>query len=323
MKTALIIRILAAVASFVILGVLCDMSAADSAPDQKRARDDVEKIGHRDIDGIDGFNWIPRKAERELGRRFAEHYWGKKEIVSDSLVVEYVDQIGQNIGFYSDWDGPLVIKVIRDEVINAAALPGGYFVVNTGLIQSAGSEAELAGVMGHEIAHIAGRHGTRKLSRHIQTQIAVNAVIGGLGSKLRMSRWKAFLAGRAIGMGLTMAGLKFSRTFERKADALGVQYLYAAGYDPQGMVDFFERLAAREKSRLPQVSALFRTHPMSAKRVKLVQKRIDETLPVKHDYRVSGSEFSAVQDRLRELYGDLPERGSRKKSRKRAKGKRD
>lgn len=322
MKTVLV-RILAAGGSFAILGMLCGASAADPGPKQKRARDDVEKIGNRDIDGIDGFNWIPRQAERELGRRFAEHYWGKKEIVSDSLVVEYVDRIGHDIGLYSDWDGPLDIKVIRDEVINAAALPGGYFVVNTGLIQSAGSESELAGVMGHEIAHIAGRHGTRKLSRHIQTQIAVNAVIGGLGSKLRMSQWKAFLAGRAIGMGLTMAGLKFSRTFERKADALGVQYLYAAGYDPQGMVAFFERLSVQEKSRLPQVSALFRTHPMSVKRVKLVQKRIDETLPAKDDYKVSGSEFSAVQDRLRELYGDLPERGSRKKSRKRAKVQRD
>lgn len=284
---------------------------------QTRARDDVTKIGSRDIDGIDVLNYFTREQELRLGRRLARQYCDSSDIVSDPLIAEYVNRLGQNLGRNSDFKGVLDIKVVRNEEINAGALPGGFFFVNTGLIQFAASEAELAGVMGHEIAHIAGRHGTRKVSGRIRTALLVQAVTDAIGSRYGYHDWKLMVGQVVAGAVLGMTHLKFSRTFEKKADLLGVQYIYAAGYDPLAMVSFFERLSSAEKATKRRISPLFLSHPLSSKRVKLVQKAIAEFLPAKPDYKISGNEFDEVQARIAELYGEPPTIGNKPQLRRR------
>ena len=171
------------------------------------------------------------------------------------------------------------------------ALPGGYIYVNTGLIEFAADESELAGVLAHEIAHVAARHGTRSVSRAQTANIIASIFIGAMGEKAQ-----AVYAGASLALPLTF--LKFSRSFEKQADLLGVQYLYASGYDPLGMVQFFERLSAAQRSRGNLVSNLFKSHPLTKKRVKLVQEAINQLLPDRTSYNVTSSEFDRVKARL-------------------------
>src|SRR5581483_2964178 len=157
-------------------------------------------------------------------------------LIEDPVITEYVNRVGQNLVRNSDAQVPFTIKVIDSDEVNAFALPGGFFYVNTGLILAADTEAELAGVMAHEIAHVAARHGTRN------------------ASKAELANWMSlpliFLGG-PIGFG--------ARGAEREADYLGLQYMYKAGYDPQAFVDFFEKIEAKEKSRPGTLAKAFST----------------------------------------------------------------
>jgi beta-barrel assembly-enhancing protease len=254
---------------------------------------DVTKIGHRQIGN--GVNFYSLEHERQMGKDMAAEIEHEVRLVTDPVVTEYVNRIGQNIVRNSDAKVPFTIKVIDDDQVNAFALPGGYFYVNTGLIMAAENEAELAGVMAHEIAHVAARHATKTQTRmQIMNLVSIPLIfVGGPAG---------FAVRQVMGIAIPMGFLKFTRDEEREADLLGVEYEYAAGYDPTEFVHFFETLKAREKqekhSKTAFIAKAFSTHPMTDDRIKRAQKEIQTMLPPKREYIVDTSEFDRVKAQL-------------------------
>ncbi len=275
------------------LSLVSPVASYGKTDDKKKPKEDVEAIGERDVDG--GLNFYSIEKEIALGKQMAEEVEKTSKIVDDPVISEYVNRVGQNLVRNSDAKVPFTIKVIDSDEVNAFALPGGFFFVNTGILDLAQSEAELAGVMAHEIAHVTARHGTRQATRGQVTNLATIPLIflGG---------WTGYGIRQAAGLAIPLTFLKFSRGFEKEADFLGVQYLYAAGYDPTAMVQFFERLKAQEKKKPSSIGKIFRSHPLTKDRIKIVQKSIDEILPSKPQYAVSTSEFDEVKDRLAMLH---------------------
>jgi predicted Zn-dependent protease len=213
------------------------------------------------------------------------------KLVRDPVVNEYVNRIGQNLVRNSDARVPFTIKVVDDDSINAFALPGGFFYVNSGLILAADEEAELAGVMAHEIAHVAARHGTRQMTRGQLANFATIPLIfvgGGLGYALQS----------AAGLALPLTFMTFSRNFEAEADYLGVQYMYKTGYDPQAFLAFFEKVQAQEKEKPGRLAKAFATHPQTPDRITKTQEEIHRILPARSEYLVTTSEFDEVKARL-------------------------
>ena len=270
-------------------------------PKLKRAEDDVSLIGQRNVGG--GVNFYSLQRERALGHQLAEEVESQSRMVSDPVVTEYVNRVGQAIVRHSDAKVPFTIKVVDDDEINAFALPGGFFYVDSGLILAADSESELAGVMAHEIAHVAARHATRNATKaQIFNLISIPLVfVGGpVGYAVRE------VAGLAVPMGF----LKFSRDAEREADLLGLQYDYAAGYDPQAFVQFFEKLKAGEKQHQGKIAKAFSTHPMTVERIKRAQQEIAGILPAKPQYVDDTSEFHDIKQRLaRDVEEHRPDSG--------------
>ena len=278
------------VAAVLAISTASALAQSSTKREPRNDKEDVAKIGDRGVGKA--FNLYTLKAEQRMGKEAAELVEKRESILEDPVTAEFVNRIAQNLGRNSDAKVPIVAKVIDSKEVNAMALPGGFIFVNAGLIEFAADESELAGVLAHEIAHVAARHGTRNLSR-AQTASLVTGVLAELGGK----KANAVYAGASLVLPLTF--LKFSRSFEKQADFLGVQYLHASGYDPLGMVQFFERLSAAGRSKGNVISNLFRSHPLSRKRVRLVQKAIDELLPARPSYNVTGSEFDQIKARLR------------------------
>jgi predicted Zn-dependent protease len=267
--------------------------AKDDKEKPKDPKKDVDAIGERDVSK--GVNLYSLESEIKLGRQLAAEVEKSAKILTDPVVSEYVNRLGQNLVRNSDAKVPFTIKVIDSEEINAFALPGGFFFINSGLIRLAQTDAELAGVMAHEIAHVNARHGTRQASRaQVASWATIPLIFLGGG-------WGAYGAQQAANFGLPMTFLKFSRGFENEADLLGVQYLYKAGYDPTEMVSFFERLEAQEKKKKGTLAKAFSTHPAVGSRIKNVQKAIREYLPDRPEYAISSSEFAEMKTRLDEL----------------------
>jgi predicted Zn-dependent protease len=206
-----------------------------------------------------------------------------------------VNRIGQNLVRNSDAKVPFTIKVLDSEEVNAFALPGGYFFVNSGLILRADSESELAGVMAHEIAHVAARHGTRQATRGELINIATIPL-------LFMGGWAGYAIRQGAGLAIPMGFLAFTRGMEREADYLGLQYMYKAGYDPTSFVDFFEKIQTMEKKKPGSVAKVFSTHPMTDDRIAASQKEIQKILVSKPEYVVNTSEFNDVKARLYSLH---------------------
>ena len=260
----------------------------------KKPKEDVEAIGERDVGK--GINFYSIEKEIALGKQLAAEVERNAKIVDDPVIAEYINRVGQNLVRNSDARVPFTIKVIDSDEINAFALPGGYFYVNSGLVKLAGGEAELAGVMAHEIAHVAARHGTKQATKGQITNLATIPLIflGG---------WTGYGIRQAAGLAIPLTFLKFSRNFEREADFLGVQYLYKTGYDPASMIQFFERLKAQKKKKTSKsrIAKVFKTHPLTEDRIKRIQKVIDELLPDRTEYAVNTSEFDTVKARLTQL----------------------
>jgi beta-barrel assembly-enhancing protease len=253
---------------------------------------DVGRIGDRGIGG--GVNFYSLEKEELLGRELAQEVEHGSQLLTDPLITEYVNRLGQRLVRNSDAKVPFTIKVLDNDEVNALALPGGFFYVNSGLVLAAQTEAELAGVMAHEIAHVAARHATRNETKaEIWNLISIPLIFAGGPA--------GCLVRQAAGVLLPMSFLKFSRNAEREADLLGIEYEYATGYDPQALVELLERLQAGEKKHASFVARTFSTHPMTADRVRAAQKEIADYLPPREEYIVTTSEFEGVKARLEML----------------------
>src|SRR5512141_2663807 len=250
----------------VALAVLSLASPGLWAKDKKK---DPEEIGNRDVGK--GVNFYSLEKEIALGKQLAQEVERQAKIIDDPVIAEYVNRVGQNLVRNSDAKVPFTIKVLDSEEINAFALPGGFFFVNSGLILKADTESELAGVMAHEIAHVAARHGTRQATRGTIINYASIPLIF-------MGGWTGYAIRQGAGLAIPLGFLTFSRGFEREADFLGLQYLYKAGYDPAAFVDFFEKIQSLEKKKPGSISKVFATHPMSDDRIKAAQKNIQALL---------------------------------------------
>ena len=274
-----------------------DPNVEPADPDKVKhdgGKSDVDAIGNRKIGGRGLGNWYSVESEIRMGKSYAMQVESGSKVITDPVIAEYVNRIGQNIVRNSDAQVPFTIKVIDSDEINAFALPGGFFYVYTGLILAADEEAELAGVMAHEIAHVAARHATRQLTRSQYANIGTLPLIfmgGGVGYAVRA----------AAGFGLPVTFLKFQRGFEAEADYLGLQYMYKAGYDPSAFVSFFEKLQAQEKRKPGSLAKAFSSHPQTPDRIEASQKEIATILPARPQYLVTTSEFDEVKARLAAL----------------------
>jgi len=260
------------------------------AADKKK---DPDEIGNRDVGK--GVNFYSIEKEIALGKGLAQQVEREAKIVNDPVIAEYVNRLGQNLVRNSDAKVPFTIKVIDTEEVNAFALPGGFFFVNSGLILKADSEAELAGVMAHEIAHVAARHGTRQATRGEIAQLATIPLIF-------MGGWTGYGIQQAASVAIPIGFLSFSRGFESEADLLGLEYMYKSGYDPGAFVDFFEKIQSLEKKKPGTMAKVFSTHPMTEDRIRTAQKNIQEYLKERPEYVVTTSEFNDVKARLMAMH---------------------
>jgi predicted Zn-dependent protease len=262
------------------------------ADDKKKNPDE---IGNRDVGK--GVNFYSIEKEIALGKQMAQEVERQAKIVDDPIIAEYVNRVGQNLVRNSDAKVPFTIKVIDSEEINAFALPGGFFFVNTGILLNADNEAEMAGVMAHEIAHVAARHGTRQATRGELAQI------GSIVPMIALGGWAGYGIYQAMGLAVPLGFLKFSRGFESEADMLGLEYMYKAGYDPTSFVDFFEKVESQEKRKPGTMSKVFSSHPPTEDRIKHSQETIQKYLKEKPEYVVNTSEFNDVKARVVAMHG--------------------
>ena len=256
--------------------------------------DDVNAVGDRDIGNRGWSNWYSNDTEIKMGRMYATEIEKSTRFITDPVVTEYVNRIGQNIVRNSDCKVPFTIKVIDSDEINAFALPGGFFFVNSGLIVNADEEAELAAVMAHETAHVCAHHAVRQMTRMSYAQFGAVPLIliGG---------WTGYGVYEAAALSVPVAFMKFSREFEAQADYLGVQYMYRAGYDPQAFITFFEKIQALEKRKPGAVAKAFSDHPQTPDRILRTQEEIAHILPPRDEYTVNTSEFDDVKARLERI----------------------
>ena len=253
--------------------------------------EDVNAVGNRDIGARGLGNWYSTDTEIKMGKSYADQIEKSSKFITDPVIDEYVNRIGQNIVKNSDCKVPFTIKVIDSDEINAFALPGGFFYVNSGLILNADEEAELAGVMAHETAHVCAHHAVREMTRMNYAQLGTIPLIfiGG---------WTGYGIYEAASIGIPITFMKFSREFESQADYLGVQYMYRAGYDPQAFITFFEKIQALEKRKPGAVAKVFADHPQTPDRILHTQEEIARILPARDEYLVTTSEFDDVKARL-------------------------
>jgi len=256
-----------------------------------KKKDDPNQIGDRNIGKC--LNFYSLDKEIALGRQLAQEVERQAKIVDDPLISEYVNRIGQNLVRNSDAKVPFTFKVIDAPELNAFALPGGYVFVYTGLIRVADEEDEFAGAVAHEIAHVAARHITCRATKSelVSIAAALGGIMGGGG-------WTGYAARQAATLAVPMSFLSFSRHDESEADYLGVQYMYAAGYDPNGAISIFEKMEALDHRQPGLISRAFATHPMDSDRIAKTEKEIQAILPPKTQYVVSTSDYKAMRDRL-------------------------
>lgn len=259
---------------------------------------DVYAIGHRNVGG--GLDFYSLEKEIALGKQLAQQVDSEAKFINDPVVVDYVNRVAQNLVRNSDARVPFTIKVIDSNVVNAFALPGGFFYVNSGLILHADSEAELAGVMAHEIAHVCARHGTKDMTKQSIVQLAsIPAMI------FIPYSWAGYAIYQGMNFAIPLTFLRFSRHDEAEADFLGTQYMWKAGYDPNAFVAFFEKVEADEKKQPGTIPKIFDTHPPTPDRIEAVQREIATILPARAEYIETTSDFDQVKARLQRIDANL------------------
>jgi predicted Zn-dependent protease len=268
-----------------------DKAAEKKAKDAKPLKDKQNPllIGKRDINK-GSLNFYSLEKEIGIGRRLAAEVDQKAKFITDPAITEYINRVGQNIVLRSDAKIPFTIKIIDAPDVNAFALPGGYLYVNSGLILAAENEAEVAGVMAHEIAHVTARHGVEQASKGTLLQyLSIPLIfVGGV---------PGMIVQNLANIALPLTYLKFSRGAEEEADYLGLQYMWAAGYDPTAMLTFFEKLKAKEKKEPGTLAKVFSSHPTTGKRIDKARTLLVR-FPGRDEYMISTSEFGAVKEKL-------------------------
>ena len=254
---------------------------------------DLNAIGNRNVGCNRGlFNWYSLDSQVKMGQQFAQQVEATSHLITDPVVNEYVNRLGQNLSRNSDTRLPFTIKILDVEEPNAFALPGGYMFVNAGTILMADDESELAGVMAHEIGHVAACHAAREATRGTLAQLAMIPVVIMTGGLAGLG------VNEAANFGIPAVFSKFGRNFEAQADYLGVQYAYKSGYDPNGMINFFEKLQALEKRRPGFTTKLYGDHPQTPDRIARSQQEIGTILPARDQYITDTSDFEQAKKRL-------------------------
>jgi len=276
--------------SLLLVVLFCGSALPVLAEDKKS---DVNEIGNRKVAHK---SIISEEKEIAVGKQYATEIDRSAKIVTDPVINEYVNRVAQNIARNSDLTIPLTVKVLDDPVLNAFALPGGFLYVNTGLLQAADEEDQVAGVMAHEIAHVAARHWASQMTR---ATIAQYAMIPLIFTPMSFPVYMG--VGQALNFGIPMAFLKFSRGAEAEADFLGIQYMYKAGYDPNSYVAFFGKVVEQERRSPGSMNSVFSDHPPTGDRIIKSEEEIKEILPKKDQYLVSTSEFDDIKARLQQV----------------------
>jgi predicted Zn-dependent protease len=259
-----------------------------SSAQHDRTRD-IDAIGTRNVGCGRGIgNWYSLRSQIALGKAYSNRIEATAKLITDPEITDYINRLGQSLVRNSDAQVPFTIKVIDSEDVNAVALPGGFFYIDSGLILAADNEAELAGVMAHEIAHVAACHAARGRTRGQLLGLA-SLSMTMIGGPI------AYAAYETMSVAKPFTLLRFSRKFESEADFFGVQYMYRAGYDPQALPTFFERVRAMEKDKTSIVARAFATHPQTADRIAKTQDEINSLLPPETEYKVDTSEFQDVK----------------------------
>jgi predicted Zn-dependent protease len=291
-------KVIATITALVIMCAPLDAAAAAGDADSKSAPKTSEPlkdnenpmmIGKRDINKR-SIDFYSLEREAKVGRQLAAEVDRKAKFITDSVVTEYINRLAQNIVLHSDAKVPFSVKVIESGDVNAFALPGGFLYVNSGAILAADGEAEIAGVMAHEIAHVAARHGVEQASKGTLFQylsIPLIFVGGPLGTIVQ----------NAANILVPLTFLKFSRGAEEEADRLGLQYIWASGYDPTSLLSFFEKLKAKEKKEPGALAKVFSTHPATGDRIDKARVLLTR-FPERDEYTISTSEFNVVKQRL-------------------------
>ena len=263
---------------------LAALTLPASAPAQQGARNkkrDPDQIGARDVGK--GINFYSIEKEIALGKQLAEEVRRQSKVLDDPIVSEYINRLGQNLVRNSDAKVPFTFQIVEGDQLNAFALPGGFIFVNTGLIEATETEAELAGALSHEIAHVAARHMTRQATRSQLAQLLT------LPASILIGGWTGYAVRQGMGVGIPMTFLKMDRAFETEADYYGLQYMYKAGYDPTASVDLFERMLSLQKRKPGIINSVFSSHPPNGERMRKNKEEINSILPGKPEYVVNTS----------------------------------
>jgi len=284
------------VRAVLIVSIATAIALTAQAADKEK---DPDQIGNRDVGKgtLANPNFYSVEHEIAIGKQMAQQVEHQAKIVDDPIIAEYVNRIGQNLVRNSDAKVPFTIKVIDSEEINAFALPGGFFFVNTGIIIAASNEAEMAGVMAHEIGHVAAHHGMKAQTKGDLINYA------SIPAMIFLGGWTGYAIRQGAQLAIPMGFLTFSRANEAEADMLGLQYMYKTGYDPNSFVDFFEKVQSLEKRKPGTMSKLFSSHPPTDDRIKAAQKHIQEQLKPRPEYVVNTSEFNDVKTRVLSMHG--------------------
>ena len=274
-----------------------DTAAVKPCSKSKNKTDDVYCIGQRRVAHR---SIVSQDKEIAIGKKYAEQINHSAKLVKDPVITEYVNRVEQNIAQNSDAKIPITVRVIDSPEINAFTLPGGFIYVNTGLLHAASSEAQLAGVLAHETAHVACRHWASDATKQTLLQYAMIPLI------FTPMSYPVYIGlSEAMNFGVPMAFLKFSREDEAQADFLGLQYMWKAGYDPNAYLSMFAKIIQEGRSTPGSVAGVFMDHPPTKDRIINAEKEIKTILPKRPEYLVSNSEFQSVQDRLNALLGRM------------------
>jgi predicted Zn-dependent protease len=266
-------------------------------PATSKSEQDVNAIGNRRVAHR---SIISEEKEIAIGKQYAAQVERTAKLVKDPVVSEYINRIAQNLARNSDLKIPVTAKVIDDPAINAFALPGGFLYINSGVIQAADGEDQIAGVIAHEIAHVAARHWASQMTKQTILRYAMIPLIF-----TPMSYPVYMGVSEAMNFGIPLAFLKFSRADEAEADYLGIQYMYKAGYDPNAYVAFFGRIMQKERQQPGSVASIFMDHPLTPDRVIKAEEEIKTILPKRNEYLVTTSEFSDIKSRLETVVAEL------------------